>query len=670
MRCEDLLHAEEFCELAISPDGSKLAYVLRSCEGDVGRFHYEMYLAHLGTGGVPQTRRIGSGLRSPAWSPDSSTLAALEWGSDGIRASLCLYEVQVGAWEKKGAPLCHPGGIMWLPDGRHVGLLEIQADTWVEWERAGALERKPLSSRAFSQVRDGLGTAAVFRRRLVSVEVETGHLRELVGGDLWVDSFCWSGDRQLAFCAALDISQPSSRPSQPGAVRPLALYVSEDDGSNPRQLTSDERAARAPTFTSDNSEILFVGLAAYAPGLLRLYSVQAAGGSARMVAPNFDRGVAPGREGGGGTILPTSSGDILFGARDGGSFRLFRAAGGSGEEVQLLAGSETESVTRLSGSSDGRRVAFVAALSSGSQSIRVIDPAGGNSETVASRRELPGVRVPEAVEFTARDGLQLCGWLIRGSRRAGVANPLLVDVHGGSFSGAWSAQPDLSRLYQQEMAEAGWDVLLLNSRGSDGYGAGFATAAVGAWGSADAPDFHDAIDALAASGDTIADRVAVTGYSYGGFMANWLTATSSRFSAAVAGGSICDLVSLFGTSDMGVSLVEMDAGVSALADPDGALARSPISMASKVRAPTLLLHGAADLRCPIGQAEEWFAALSRAGCEVELVRYPGAAHSFLGDGPPGYIVDYGRRLVDWILLHAPSATEPRSLQDASRGEIG
>ena len=235
-----------------------------------------------------------------------------------------------------------------------------------------------------------------------------------------------------------------------------------------------------------------------------------------------------------------------------------------------------------------------------------------------------------------------------------------MDVHGGSFSGAWSPIVQPSRLYQQQLAADGWTVLLLNARGSDGYGSEFARAAIGAWGAADAPDFHDAIDALIGQDLVHPDRLAVTGYSYGGFMSNWLTATSGRFSAAVAGGSICDFVSLFGTSDMGWTMSEYDIGVRPDVNPVETLRRSPVGIGRQIRTPTLLLHGEADHRCPISQAEEWLALLHSSGCEATLVRYPGANHGFLTDGAPSMAADYGSRLVDWMVSHVPGGSASAS----------
>lgn len=641
-----------------------MAYILRTSAEDVSHFSYDVYVASLGSDGSLERRRIGSGFRSPAWSCDGNLLALVRPGTRSGEWSLWLSNGEGSDPRQVAGGFGPLSGLRWLPGRRQLGLLEVHADSW------RLSPNEPIVSRGLGHLRDGLGTASSFRRRLLRVDIDSEVCEEVVGGDLWIDSFSWSPDGRLAFCAAAEVSRPSLLPNQPGTVRPLALYMADEDGSSRRQLTAPERASRSPMFTLDGREILFLGLRDYSPGLLRLFSVPAKGGEARMLLTDFDRGISTGADGGIGALVPTATGDVVFGAREGGSFKLFRATPAPTGRVVVTAGSESESVTRLHGSASGHRLAAVVTDSGGSQSVRVVEPRGPSSWIVASRTVLPGLRTPEPLEITARDGLSLHGWLLRGAAIGENPPPLLVDVHGGSFSGAWMAQPDLSRLYQQELCEAGWNVLLLNSRGSDGYGEAFATAAVGGWGVLDAPDFHDALNHLEALGACDPARIAVTGYSYGGFMSNWLTARGPRFRAAVAGGSICNFVSLLATSDMGVPLTEHDAGVPAITEPAVALARSPIAMAANVRTPTLLLHGTDDLRCPLSQAEEWFTALSRVHCEVELVRYRGASHSFLAEGPPAYVIDYGRRLIEWVGRYtAPESSRPpgERAQRSARG---
>ncbi|MGH2792532.1 MAG: alpha/beta hydrolase family protein, partial [Actinomycetota bacterium] len=154
------------------------------------------------------------------------------------------------------------------------------------------------------------------------------------------------------------------------------------------------------------------------------------------------------------------------------------------------------------------------------------------------------LRSPEERTFTASDGTEIHGWLLASDRSEADSTgpqaqrgpaPLLLDVHGGPHN-AWSPVFDGVHLYHQLLAARGWSILLVNPRGSDGYGEKFFAGVTGAWGVADMEDFTCALDALI--DEEVADRgrIAVTGYSYGGYITNWLTAHTDYFAAAVSGG--------------------------------------------------------------------------------------------------------------------------------------
>ncbi|MGO4429321.1 alpha/beta hydrolase family protein, partial [Streptomyces sp. MCAF7] len=160
-------------------------------------------------------------------------------------------------------------------------------------------------------------------------------------------------------------------------------------------------------------------------------------------------------------------------------------------------------------------------------------------------------------------------------------------------------------------------------RGSDGYGEKFYRAVDGGWGQVDVVDFLEPIDQLIAEGIVDPDRLAVTGYSYGGLATCALTAHTDRFAAAVAGGLLCDFASIagqrlqpegfFATATTGVTPTD----VVRLAES------SPIARVEQVKTPTLVLHGANDDICPVGQAQQWFSALRIQGVPTRLVAYPG-----------------------------------------------
>ena len=154
----------------------------------------------------------------------------------------------------------------------------------------------------------------------------------------------------------------------------------------------------------------------------------------------------------------------------------------------------------------------------------------------------------------------------------------------------------------------------------------------------------------------------MTGYSYGGYMTCYLTSRDDRFAAAVAGGVVSDLVSMAGTAR---PRSPARRATSSAAPPwearDRYEAMSPLARVEHVATPTLVYHGAADLRCPVGQAQQWHAALRERGVPTRLVLYPDASHLFVLDGRPSHRIDFNRRVVDWVEQHAGDRRRAPSL---------
>ena len=87
--------------------------------------------------------------------------------------------------------------------------------------------------------------------------------------------------------------------------------------------------------------------------------------------------------------------------------------------------------------------------------------------------------------------------------------------------------------------------MFINSRGSDGYGESFMASLTGGWGKHDFDDFMSAVDVLIEEGAVDQSKLALTGYSYGGFMTNWIVGHTDRFAAAVTGGCVTNLQSMY-----------------------------------------------------------------------------------------------------------------------------
>lgn len=510
-------------------------------------------------------------------------------------------------------------------------------------ERSGSeREHAPLVVRAADYKVDGKGFVRSLRDHLFVVDLGSGHTEQITAGDYWTANPVWSPDSsRLAFDAAIH----PDRDIEPGTH----AFVVDAGGGEPQQVTTGTGSVKTAAFTPDGERILLCGTDHDGVGHNRLLLQDLGGGAPRDVAPGFDRNVMFGSTAYPGAPPQIVDETILFCARDRGCTHAFSVplAGGTPRRVIGSADTVASGLHAIDG-----QIAFVGASPEGPGEIFVaaIDGASPRMITQHVREAIGSVelRTPEERTFTAADGTQIHGWIL--CSEESEPTPLLLDVHGGPHN-AWSPVFDGVHLYHQLLAARGWSILIVNPRGSDGYGEKFFAGVTGAWGVADMGDFTCALDALIDEGIADPSRLAVTGYSYGGYMTNWLTAHTDYFAAAVSGGCLSNMASDFGTADSAIWHTTVELGGTPFELPERFRELSPITAVGHVETPTLLLHGEADMRCPIEQAEQWFTSLRARRVPVELVRYPDASHLFIMDGRPSHRRDYNERLIDWVVSH-------------------
>ncbi len=252
---------------------------------------------------------------------------------------------------------------------------------------------------------------------------------------------------------------------------------------------------------------------------------------------------------------------------------------------------------------------------------------------------------PERMRYSGSNGDEIEGWLMRPvGARDGVRYPLLVDIHGGP---QWAFGVGMDSLCQF-LAAQGFAVFYCNPHGSSGYGQAFMREVEGDWGGWDFHDIMLGVDACIARGVADPERLVVTGYSYGGYMSMFTIGQTGRFKAAVPMAGISNLMSFVGTSDIGFWQAAQAKGYPW--DPERQAyyrERSPLTYATRVTTPTLLLHPEDDLRCPIEQSEQFYMTLKVMGkAPVELVRAPAAWHS--GTTKPGQWLAYWEKALEWF----------------------
>ena len=263
---------------------------------------------------------------------------------------------------------------------------------------------------------------------------------------------------------------------------------------------------------------------------------------------------------------------------------------------------------------------------------RAADQAGRPLPSPGLPLEVPGGVT--ALPARAADGTPVRSWLVLppGASAASPA-PLVVFIHGGPLSSwngwSWRWNPHL-------LAARGYAVLLPDPGLSTGYGQGFSERGRGRWGDEPFTDLIAAVDAAVARPDVDQTRTAAMGGSFGGYMANWVAGSTSRFRCIVTHASLWSLEQFHGTTDE-ATWWRLEFGAPER-QPERYRAHSPDRLAPGIRTPMLVIHGELDYRVPIGEALRLWTDLERFGVAARFLYFPDENHWILK--PPNIRVWY------------------------------
>lgn len=646
---DDLLSIRTPEQPALSPDGTRVAFVLRTTDRDGDRDTRALWQVST-AGGEPSPLTHADADSTPVWSPDGAQLAFLR-AQDGPAQ---VWILPAAGGEARGLttlPL-GAGAPAWSPDGTRIAFtapVDSAALPGDGAEQILARRTAPAVADRLGYKVDGAGNLGTLLQQLHVVDVASGIVTVLTRGRSHASEPFWSPDGTL-----LAYSTSTDDDADLTMTIPVFVVSSTDPNSAPVRVSAPDVQATALGWTPDGCQVIAAGRTDTEVGNADLLGFPIDGGEPTNLTGTLDRNVMPGGPGyPGGMPQFDASGALVFCLRDNGYSHVHRVnADGSGTTA-LVTGTANVSGLSVAGTS----AAIVLATPESFGDVALLDLADGTTRALTAYGTPEFDLVPaEERRFAISDGTVVTGWLRRDPDATGPL-PLLLDVHGGPHN-SWNGAADLIHPYHQVLARRGWAILTLNPRGSDGYGDAFFSAVAGGWGVSDANDFLEPIDELVAEGIADPARLAITGYSYGGFMTCYLTSRDDRFAAAVPGGVVTDLFSMGGTSDFGHFLSAKENGGLPWRDEELISAQSPFTKVDQVNTPTLILQGAADERCPVGQAEQWFTALRERDVPTRLVLYPGGSHLFPLSGAPSHRADFSQRIIDWVEQYAPPAGKP------------
>ena len=252
----------------------------------------------------------------------------------------------------------------------------------------------------------------------------------------------------------------------------------------------------------------------------------------------------------------------------------------------------------------------------------------------------------EHFTFVDKDGVEIDGWILRPADfDAAKTYPAIFDVHGGPQS----AYGEGFFHEMQYWAGLGYIVFFCNPRGSSGKGGAFADIYGDNYGVRDYNDLMEFTDEVLKRVPQIdVKRVAMTGGSYGGFMANWIIGHTDRFAAVASQRSISNYISKCLTTDIGyyhnLSAIQADPWSS----PEKMWAHSPLAYADKAKTPTLFIQSDEDYRCWMGDAVQMLQALLMHGVPARMCLFHGENHELSRSGKPRHRVRRLKEITSWF----------------------
>lgn len=612
--------------VAISPDGSNVAYTRREVRD--GKDLTSIWLVPFAGGRPRRLTHHPATDSAPAFSPDGRTLAFL---SDRHEETTQLHVLPLDGGEPQRLTSFKRGvtELAWLPDGRRLAVL---AHDDASPTRAGERDKGEPTARVLRRADWRMDTEGLLEHpvHVHLVPAAGGRAKRLTSGAWFASCLRVAPDgASVAFLA----DRGPDADLQPD---PQVHTVPVADGPV-RKRTSKPGPIMRFAFDPDGSIVCVANTSVCAPSddPTRIWHLPKRGEPRVLSEPERWAGEAE-----------TESVRVSTVHRNGREVPVRFTDDGA---VDLVA--EDADPVALALAVAGEHVAAVMTLgSAASPDLYALSP-GRPPRRLANdgSRWLSRYRAPQQTEFDVKGpaGPIQCFVTAPGGRQRPRAT--ILDIHGGP-TWAWGPQ---STLDVQLLASAGYLVVRPNIRGSHNRGTQPVTDLLGDWGGVDAADCHAVLDGLVRQKLADPDRLGCFGNSYGGFMVNWLVATSQRFKAGVSSNGVTNQVSAFAGSDFGVNYNDAE-GLGSSVTPEGIDSlwrQSPLRHVADIHTPLLILQGEHDLRCPASDNEQLFVALRYLRREVEYVLYPESEHEMSWTSRPDRRIDRAERILAWFKKH-------------------
>ena len=646
-----LWEMERLSSPAVSPDGSRIAFVVRATDFEADRGRTDLWL--VGVDGR-DPRRLTSheaSDHSPVWLPDGRLLFL-----SSRSGSTQVWRIDPDGGEASQVtdlPLA-VGNLVVDPTGERIA---VTAEVFADCEdldctvaRLDAAAERAASGRIYDEllVRHWDAWKDGRRSHLLVLPLDGGEPVDVTRGlDADVPSKPFGGPEEITFTPSGDGVVFAMRQGgrEEAWSTDFDLYVAPADGSAPpRPLTDNPAWDTHPVFSPDGGTLAYLAMErpGYESDRLRLVLRDWQDGSERILTEAWDRSV--------GEFFFAPDGTTIYAtAQDIGEVKLFRIDVATGQVTLLVDGGHVRS-PRLASPIDGEaRLVFGLDHLKSPVELYSATLDGGDLRqlTDLNGERLSGILFGdyEQFQFAGWNDETVYGWLVEpAGRRPGERYPLAFLIHGGpqgSFDNDFHY-----RWNPQVYAGAGYAVVMIDFHGSTGYGQAFTDSINDDWGGKPLVDLQRGLAAVLERYPWIdGERACALGASYGGFMVNWIASQwADGFDCLVNHDGVFDnRMMYFATEELWFP--EWDHGGTYWENPAGHERHNPALHVERWKTPMLVVQGELDYRVPVTQALGTFTALQRQGIPSRFLYFPDENHWVLS---PANGLLWHEVVLDWL----------------------
>jgi len=627
---DDLIKLQRLVEPAISSDGKWVVYTVAVPDMEANRNTSNIWLAPVAGGEAIQLTQSGKD-SSPAWSPDGKTIAFISARSGDSQ----VYLLSMEGGEPHPLTKLSTGAdlAIWSPDGKTIA---FTSGVYPECKDDECNKKKD-EEKEKNKVKAHVAEALLYRHWTHWNEGKRSHLfviaadgsgtaKDLTQGaeyDVPPDQRGEASDinfspdsKEICFTAVTDKVEATSTNGD--------LFIVPVAGGEPKRITTQPGFDGNPVYSPDGKYIAYHAqlTAGYEADRWRvmLYD-RTTEKNANLTEASFDRSAA-------NLAWSADSSKLYFNAENETLDPIYEMAPKVGAVPKKVLDGYDGAVSM---SADGKRFAFTRTSLTMPAEVFTSASDGSGLKQVTHHNDAALAKIelnaPEKFWFEGAEMAKVHAMLIKPPHfDATKKYPMLVLLHGGPqtmWSDSWGY-----RWNAQVFSGAGYVTLMINRRGSTGFGQKFTDEITNDWGGKAYVDVMKGVDAALAKYPFIdGKRMAAAGGSYGGYMANWLATHTDRFKAIVSHAGIWDKNSMYATEELWFE--EHDMQGTPWSAPENYRKWAPMTYASalaKFKTPTLVIGGERDYRVPYTQSLEFFSALQRQGVPSQLVIFPDEGH--------------------------------------------